>query len=51
MSYVLYIIIIIPEQFTAIGPLSFIWRVGEGGGEGQKIKEHFQDASAWGVFV
>ena len=27
---------VIPEQFTVIGPPSFIWRGGGGGGEGQK---------------
>ena len=39
--------IIIPEQFTAIGPPSFIWR----GGAKKIVVAHFPEASAWGVFV
>ena len=44
------VVILILEQFTAIGPPSFIWR---GGGEGQKkiVVEHFPEASAGGLFV
>ena len=40
-------IIIIPEQFTAIGPPSFIWR----GGAKKFVVEHFPEASAGGLFV
>ena len=39
---------IIPEQFTAIGPPSIIWR---GGGGGTKKSGNFPEVSAWGVFV
>ena len=39
----------IPEQFTAIGPPSFIWR--GGGGAKKIVVEHFPEASAGRLFV
>ena len=43
--------LIIPEQFIAIGPPSFIWRGGGRGGGAKKSVEHFPEASAGGLFV